>query len=931
MPTQPALEITPVNLHTFSHFSFLEGQASQQDLASTAAAAGQPALALTDRHRLTGAVQFVDACEQHSIKPILGLTLTIAHRGSPSPHSFRDLVLLSTDRQGWSSLCALCSMVNDLEEATSEPHLPLTSLEQHADGLLCLSGNYLSETRGFGSVKMHPQAHLRLDSLKSIFGDRLYVQIDHILHSPSLMHSLSDLATESGIPPVATSATYFLDEKDHPLQSLLTAMRRNTREDQLHFELVPPQRAFFNNGEQLAELYKGFPEALNNISEVVERCILQLPLGEVQFPILALANDETADDHLRRLAFNGAKERYEEITPEIEERLEHELASISDQGYAPLFLIMADVLQYAHEADVPSGSRGSASSSLVAHCLGITSPDPLRLDLYFERFLNPARHSPPDIDVDLSSSRRDQVLEYVYERYGHDHVAMVSTITRLRTRSALRETAKAFGLTSAQIKRLVESLPHRGWGPNRGARNRTGGPYSKLREQYPDYGSLFDAAETLRGRPSHQSVHPGGIVISPGPIREIVPTLRASKGLITTQFDLEDIERIGLVKLDLLGIRSLAVLGWVADHLYKYGKSSYERQVTFIDAIPDEDEATTRLVESTNTIGCFQIESEGMRGTLREIQVSNRDEIMAALALFRPGPMTGGLKDAYVRRHLGKEEVQYLHPALAPLLVDTYGVILYQEQVLKIAHELAGLSLADADLLRRAMSHFDPGEQMKTLKLRFISGAEDKSGVPPAIGERIWELMAAFAGYGFPKAHAAAYAEIAWKSAYVKAHWPAEFMAGVMANWGGYYRQPSYIKETQRLGFEVRAPHVDHSQRQFTVTYLDDTPVLFMGLDQVKDLTHHTQKAILKKRPFHSLDDFLSRVAPRTLELEHLAKIGALSGYATIPGLLTRVARKDWQAGQPGLFQITSDDTEQDWQEAQIADAQQELLGIALV
>ena len=425
-------------------------------------------------------------------------------------------------------------------------------------------------------------------------------------------------------------------------------------------------------------------------------------------------------------------------------------------------------------------------------------------------------------------------------------------------------------------------------------------------------------------------MHPGGIVIAPGPIHDMVPTQRAAKGLITTQFDLEDIERIGLVKLDLLGIRSLAVLGSVADHLYTHGKSPHARQVDFIDAIPDEDEATSNLVASTHTIGCFQIESEGMRGTLKEIQASTRDEIMMGLALFRPGPMTGGLKDAFVRRQLGQERVSYLHPALEPMLADTHGVILYQEQVLKLAHELAGLSLADADLLRRAMSHFDPGEQMQTLKLRFLSGAQQKSAVPRGVGERIWELMVAFAGYGFPKAHAAAYAAIAWKSAYCKTHWPAEFMAGVMANWGGYYRQPAYIEEARHLGFEVRAPHVDHSLREFTTAYLEEGTTLFMGLDQVKDLTRHTQKSILRERPFRSLDDFLTRVDPRPKELEHLAKVGALAGYAAIPVLLARARSKDWRSGQPGLFDLTPELEIEDWSIAQITDAQTELLGISL-
>jgi DNA polymerase III alpha subunit len=335
------------------------------------------------------------------------------------------------------------------------------------------------------------------------------------------------------------------------------------------------------------------------------------------------------------------------------------------------------------------------------------------------------------------------------------------------------------------------------------------------------------------------------------------------------------------------------------------------------------------LILAGKTIGCFQIESPGMRGVIKEINAHSIDDLMTALALYRPGPLTGGLKDAFVRRHLGQEPIQHLHPNLAPLLDDTYGVILYQEQVLRIAHELAGLSLADADLLRRAMSHFDPGKQMQTLRERFIEGAEQHGGVPPEIGGRVWELMAAFAGYGFPKAHAAAYAQIAWKAAWCKTHAPAEFMAGVLANWGGYYSQRVYLTEARRMGLALHAPHINHSHSEFTVVYHDSTPHLYMGLNQIRELTHRVQDRIRRERPFHSLQDFLARVDPREQEAEYLIRVGALEGLGVIPSLLHQLKTHEWQAGQFNLF-ATETTAEDDWSLAEKVTAQEELLGASV-
>jgi DNA-directed DNA polymerase III PolC len=496
--------------------------------------------------------------------------------------------------------------------------------------------------------------------------------------------------------------------------------------------------------------------------------------------------------------------------------------------------------------------------------------------------------------------------------------------------------AKAYGLAPEEVSVQADSLPYRWFGPPSRGGNRDD-PFADLSEHYRSqtHQAIFADAAALVGLPHHLSVHPGGVVISPGPLTDLAPTQMAAKGVTITQFDLDSIERLGLVKIDLLGIRGLTVIGDVVEIIARERhpeESDIQKSVLteILDTIPITDPSVSQVVSQGRTIGCFQIESPGMRATLKEVKATSVDDIMVALSLYRPGPLTGGLKDSFVKRHLGREATDHLHKTLEPLLADTYGVILYQEQVLRIAHELAGLTLADADMLRRAMSHFDPGEQMQTLQEKFVAGAWERNQVPEDIANRIWELMAAFAGYGFPKAHAASYAQVSWRSAWCKTHYPAFFMAAVMANWGGYYSQRVYMTEARRLGLQLRPPQVNHAQREFSVKVLEAEPVLFMGLDQVRDLTRRTQAAILYERPFSSLSDFLSRVNPRSVEVENLVKVGALDELGRIPDLLHQLEHGGWNRGQLSLFSLGGDSLD-DWSLAQKVAAQEEILGTGVI
>ncbi len=921
-----------VHLHTHSYFSFLEGLPSPADLVQAAAEQGMPALALTDRNYLSGAIEFYTACQTAGIQPILGLQVTVTSPLETSP-LVGDLVLLAQDLSGWRSLCRLSSSLLSEPSPTPQPVLPFDQLAQEASGLICLTAGGQGCLDQLLSLSQERSARRYLSHLKEVFPDQLFVELQR--RTPleiTLSKQIAKIARESGIPMVAANQVYFVSDDQAGMQKLVTAMRLNQRITGLSDSATPPQGSYFTSIEEMQVRFSDIPEALAAAAEMPARCRFDLPLDQPRFPQVRLPSGQNAIQTLRAKAERGAVTRYGPLSEEIKDRLDYELSIIEDKGYTPLFLIMQEIVEQARLLGIPISSRGSAASSLVAYCLGITSPDPIQLNLFFERFLNPARQSPPDIDTDICSRRRDEIINFVYQRFGEQHVAMVATINRFRRRSALREAAKAHGYPPKEIKAFLDQLPYR-WrgGPSR----RNEPPFAQLISSYPDarFQRLFADAATLIGTPRHLSIHPGGMVISPEPMTDLVPVQLASKGVLITQFDLDSVSRMGLVKIDLLGIRGLTVLGDVAAELYEQEVDTYTSPLDALEAIPDQDPATAELLMAGRTIGCFQIESPGMRATLKEIRARSLDDLMIALALYRPGPLTGGLKDAFVRRHRGEEQITHLHPALSEILADTYGVILYQEQVLRIAHELGGLSLADADLLRRAMSHFDPGEQMQTLKMKFITGAKQQSQMPQEIAEHVWELMAAFAGYGFPKAHAASYAQIAWRAAWSKTHYPAVFMASVLANWGGYYRQPVYLNEARRLGLKIQAPHVNYSQRQFSVSHVDQQPVLFMGLDQVRELTRSTQKRILSGRPFKSLGDFLTRVDPNPKEADHLIRVGAFEGLGLIPDLLDSVKQGGWKGGQMSLFGYDDEAkiSRPDWSLEQRAAAQKELLGVSVI
>jgi DNA-directed DNA polymerase III PolC len=912
-----------VLLNAHSYYSLLKSPVSPKNLVKAAARNGFHCLALTDYNLLTGAVEFTIACREANLQPILGLEIDFLSK--PHGHQTRRLILLVENETGWRNICKL-STLNQLKEQS----ISIDHLARYSAGLICLVG--MIEEKSTTKSPLDDELVI-LSQLTEFFLGSLFLKLDFLNRKQTRQTDIFiHLAEKMSLPLVAAPAIYYLKETQSKLFSGLQAIKNNQTIASVEKENLYTTQKLLPQWEDFEHHYKELPQSIKATQTIAERCQFQLTLGVSRPPIIPLPNNKTPSQELREKAYSGAQKTYGQITKELTERLDYELGVINQSGYESVFLIMEEALSFAQKNGILFSSRGSAASSLVAHCLGITSPDPIRLGLYFERFLNPARTTPPDIDTDLDSRRRDELIQHIFDTYGEDRVAMVATINRYRPRSAIADIAKAFALSSAEIRRLSQDLPYsyNAMHASDSTQDYETSLFQNLEAKHPNpkYHLIFKLAHALIGIPRHLSVHPGGVIISPEPMTDLVPVMRSgTKGVIITQFDLDSLEHLGLVKIDLLGIRGLTVLSDVASTIHSWRQIDYPSPAAVLNSVPSQDEKTAGITSSGKTIGCFQIESPGMRATLQQIQARSPDDIMAALALYRPGPLRGGMHDAFIRRHNQEEPAEQIHPALTQTLSDTYGVILYQEQVLRIANHIAGLSLIESDLLRRAMSHFDPGKQMQQLKEKFIQGAKQISHIDFDIAEKIWEMMAAFAGYGFPKAHAASYAQVAWRSAWCKAHFPAEFIGAVLANWGGYYSQRVYLMEARRLGFPIKPPHINHSNREFTVKYPSGEPVLYMGLNQVRDLTTRSIDRILKRRPFNSLENFMFQVDPRLGEAQNLILCGALEGLGTIPELLHNLKN---QPGQPTLFNLSPQPVRPDFTSMVRARHQETILGISV-
>ena len=890
------------HLHVHSHYSLLGGVPSVEQLAARAVRDGMKALALTDNHALYGAVAFDRACRAAGIQPMIGLTAVLPPPNNTPALDAPDpgqITLLATGPEGYRSLCRLSSLLQGSPERQARPMLTWDELKANTAGLICLDGGQKGWLYRLTRAGDAPSAARYAGRLGSLFEDNGYIGLEWQREGDTaVLREAVAIANRFGLRPVVAQPVYCLDPADAPLLRLLAAIDGNCPltavpfDDQLTYHWLSP--------DEIADRFTVFPEAITAVADIIAQCHPALPDGRPLWPALNLPDGQSLEQALSLTIANCQLP-----IDNYQRRLAHELSAINQRGFAPLFLLVADIVRFARETGVPVSTRGSVANSLVAYALGITTVDPVANGLLFERFLNPARASLPDIDLDFCSRRRDEVLHYVRRTYGPDRVALVATISTMQPKSAVGETAKALGVDAAGRKALAALVP-RHWHPD--PRRREGVDWAQLAATIADplAREAFLLAHRLIGQPHHLSIHPGGIVITPGPLTDTLPVQFAPKGFLITQFDHVDVEAIGLPKIDLLGIRALTVLADTAEMVRARHDPAFR-----LDAIPLDDRATGDLLAHAQTIGVFQCESSGAQRTLRQLKARTVRDLAVANAFFKPGPATGGMAKAFVRRYRGEEAVTFLHPALEPILRPTQGVLLFQEQVLRVATEIAGLSWAQADRLRQGMSKFQARE-MAALRLAFLHGCQRAAPEGPAFNPEqattLWEQVMAFAGYGFNQGHATAYADVSYRSAYLKAHYPAEFLCARLADQGGFHHPAIYLAEARRLGIGVRPPQVNISEwsivnRQWSMVNGESSivnrqsSIFFLGLGQVRELRRESVRGIVGKRPFSSLADLLERVPLHPKEINHLIRCGALDGLGESRAALLSEADEITRAG----------------------------------
>jgi DNA polymerase-3 subunit alpha len=809
-----------VHLHVHTNYSLLDGACRIASLVKRTAELKFPALAMTDHGNLFGAVEFYETCMKAGIKPIIGCEAYLApkSRFDKSASGIRDsnahMVILAKDETGYANLMRLVT-IGYLEGFYYKPRIDKETLARHKEGLIVLT----SCLKGLLNVHLtQDQADLarrELDDVIQILGrPNVYVELqNHNLPLEDKVRPLlRQLARDAGVKCVATNDVHYIEQAHAEAHDALMAIQTQTTLDEPHRLRYEQPEFYLKSAEQMKRLFPDDPEAIAATLEIAEQCNLELSLGKIRLPYYEPPPGKTQQAYLKELCEQGLAGRYgPSPAPALVRRLEHELEVIRQAGYNSYFLIVWDFVRFAKERGIPVGpGRGSAAGSLVSYCLGITDIDPIRYDLLFERFLNPQRVTQPDIDIDFCYERRNEVIDYVIQKYGKTNVAQIITFGTMQAKAVVRDVARVMKLSYAEADRLAKLIP-----------NELDIPLSRALAEVPELVHLYrtsdqvrqlmDTALVLEGLTRHASTHAAGITIADRPLTEYVPLFKSNDDQITTGFDMTALEHIGLLKIDMLGLRTLTVI----EEAVKLIERRHGRLIN-MSAVPLDDTATYQMLARAETMGVFQLESSGMRDLLKKIKPTQFEDIISVIALFRPGPIGSGMLDEFMKRKHGQIPIRYEHPRLEPILKSTYGVIVFQEQVMRIASDLAGFSLAQADLLRRAMGKKIP-EVMEAQRKAFVEGCR-KQGIAERPASRIFDLMEHFAGYGFNKSHSAAYALISYRTAYLKAHYPVEFMTALLTSeMGNTDKLVVYLEEAKRAGLTILPPDVNESQAFFTV------------------------------------------------------------------------------------------------------------------
>lgn len=851
-----------VHLHVHSEFSFLDGASPLEELVRRAAEDGARALALTDHDNLSGAPEFIHLCRTTGLKPLLGAELTL---------STGHVTVLARSRKGFSSLCRLLTWAH-LDNERGKPVLDEAKLLSDGKDLIVLSGCARSPLAELLWRRHFQEAKAWALAYRDRFGDDFFIEIQRTLEPRQqfLNNHLIRLAKDLRISLVATNNVHYTRPELAPAQDILCCIRHLVRVDDPHEDRKINSEFFLKSAREMANLFADLPEALQNTFEIAARCEAY-DLSEPRFlPRFAFTSRDEAAGQLRSLTFAGAHQRYGEISSALKERLNYELAIITDLGFADYFLVVHDLVQFAKRNRIRHAGRGSAADSVVAYCLDITKVDAFRRNLRFERFINPQRRSNlPDIDIDFDARYRDRVTEYVTDRYGKDRVATVCTFARFRARSAIRDVAKALGFPVADIDRLAKTMH---WTTSAKGIRRAIEDRPELRAlKVPEhkFELLFDLCEALNGLPRHISTHLGGVVVTGDPIWEISPLQMAAKGVQIVQYDKDGVEDLRLLKLDLLCLR---MLGAVEDSVTMIRKRD---PVFDYNRIPCDDGSTFELIRSGDSAGAFQLESPAQMALHPRLKTSTYEDIVASVALIRPGPVKGDMVEPFIRRRRGLEKISGIHPTIDKILRHTYGVVLFQEQVVSIAIELAGFTPGQADTLRRTISHHRSEEKMQQLGEAFITQAV-ANGVDRKIAQTVFKWLEGYAGYGFCEAHAAAFGDTSYRTAYLLKHHPAEFYAAILNNEPmGYYPAATIVNEARRRDIRILGPDIGKSQKDFTV----EKGAIRVGLKQVKGISEADLKDILEQRPFASWGDFLQRASVDRDVVENLVLCGAFDCF----------------------------------------------------
>lgn len=900
------------HLHLHTEYSLLDGACRIESLVQKAKEYNFPALAITDHGNLHGAIKFYRACKEAGIKPIIGCEVYVApssrheKKGSEEGKNMFHLVLLARNKTGYKNLIKLVT-TGYLEGFYYKPRVDKELLASHSDGLLALSACLAGEIPHLVMENRLPECEDKIREFQCIFGKENYfieLQNHNLPGQKKIEPHLLKLADKLGAPFVATNDVHYVGKEKAQAQDVLLCLQTGKFIDTPNRMKFGTQEFYLKSREEMDAVFPDIKEALDNTLHVAKMCNLDISFDELHLPTYKVPEGSTLESYLKELCERGLHEHFPKPTKELKERLDFELKVILEKEFAAYFLIIWDLVRFAKQHGIPVGpGRGSAAGSLVSYCLGITSVDPIKYNLFFERFLNPERTALPDIDMDFCVVRRDEVIRYLVKRYGQEKVAQIITFGTMAARAAVRDVGRVLRIPYTEVDKVAKSIP-------RDMKLHEAMDMEEMQdycETSPQGRALLDIAMELEGQARHSSTHAAGIVISDKPLTDIVPLLKTNEGEITTQYEAGDLELLGLLKMDILGLRNLTIIGDTVKLLKKRGVECD------IDHLALEDKKTYALLSQGKTIGVFQLESDGMRRYVKELKPEKFEDLIALLALYRPGPLQSGMVDDFIKRRHGKVAVKYQHPNLEPILKDTYGVILYQEQVMQIANALAGFSMAQADILRKAMGKKNP-EEMEKMKAAFLDGA-GKNKLQAKKADEIFKLMEHFAAYGFNKSHSTAYALIAYQTAYLKTHHTLEYITSMLNSVATNQDEVAkYVQECKNLGIVVEPPDVNKSNVEFSI---EGNGIRF-GLLAIKNVGKSAESIVSARKEHGAFASFLDLCEKTDLRLvnkrvlDSLAKAGAYDRLhenrarlvASVDSVLRFASdtQKEKQSGQFSLF-----------------------------